>query len=231
MSARIDNYSLKNQSQDPYFAIAPQTMAEIRNPQKSVHWDRVAIVAAIGLAGVAMVIAYLLSRGMFVEPQSICETTPILLSKACPEAMTVLQNSCALNQCLNLTDCENWKIGQIAWFSTRLICPVEAGCDQLLGSTRNISSMFVEHSQYCIQKSIAYSCPEVINYLQTACSQVINYDVREICKIAANSTSTIHGIVKKCICDINCEGMMTEARSLISSYVIYGLKQNLLTPG
>ncbi len=221
MSARIDNYSLKNQTQDPYFAIAPQTMAEVSAPQKTVHWDRVAIVAAIGLIGLAVLSAYLLSGGMFEGSQIICETKPILLGKACPEAMTVLQNSCVFNKCLNLIDCENWKTHQIAWFSTRLICPENAYCDQLLESTRNIGSMFVEHSQYCIQKSIAYSCPKVINYLQTACNKV-SYDVQEICKLAANGTSSTHGIVKKCICDINCDEMMIEAKDMISKYEIYG---------
>jgi len=238
MSARIDSYSLKNQSQDPYFAIAPQTMTEVSAPQKTVHWDRVAIVSAIGLACLAMVSAYLLSRGIFEGPQLICKTKPILLSKACPEAMDVLQNSCAANPCLNLTDCNKWKIGKINWFNTQLICLENAHCDRLLNSARSMGSLYVEPFPYCIKKSVAEACPDVINYLQTACSNVINYDARNSCKLAANSTITLRGIFKDCFCDINCDQNMLDAKDLISEYMAWGQRlmkhpsnQKLLTTG
>jgi len=224
MSARINSYSLKNQSQDPYFAVAPQTTAEVSVPKKTVHWDRVAIVAAIGLA---MVSAYLLSRGMFEGPQIICKTKPILLSKACPEVMKVLEESCAPNACLNLTDCTRWKIGQIDWYTTQLTCPDDARCGQLLNSARHLGSMFVEPFPYCITKTISGACPDVITYLQTACSKV-SYSVRETCNIAANGTISLHGIFKNCICDINCENKMTEAKDMILSYENWA--KRLLTP-
>jgi hypothetical protein len=215
MSARIDRYSLKNQSQDPYFSVAPQTTAEVSAPKKTVHWDRVAIVAAIGLA---MVSAYLLSRGMFDGPQIICKTKPILLSEACPKVMKVLEESCAPNPCLNLAACDKWKIGQIDWYTKQLICPETTNCNDLLERAQMVGQMYEEPLPNCIIKPLSEACSNVFNYLQTACNKVLSPKIRGYCNDDAKNMIKKYTVVRDCFCGFNCENYMKEAKDKFFKY-------------
>jgi len=215
MSARIDRSSFINQTQDPYFAVAPQTTAEVSAPQKTVHWDRVAIVAAIGLA---MVSAYLLSRGMFDGPQIICKTKPILLSEACPKVMKVLEESCAPNPCLNLAACDKWKIGQIDFYTKQLLCAETTNCNELLVDLRNIGRMYVEPFTNCIRKPLSEACSNVFNYLQTACNKVLSPDIQRYCNNEAKIMVKKYTVVRDCFCGFNCENYMKEAKDNFFMY-------------